>query len=62
MDTGAFDFVHELGPQPSGPQAANDLAVLDAGLLEGKDVHRSDDLAFHAANLGDGHHPAAAIP
>ena len=48
MNAGSFDLVHELRPQSGRPQPADNLAVLDAGLLEDEDVGHGDDITFHA--------------
>ena len=48
-----FDLVHKLGPQTRRAQAANYLAVFNAGLLEDKDIGHGNDVTFHATDLSD---------
>src|SRR5215211_2382281 len=52
IDVGDLEPVDELRPDAGRLHPADDLAVLDAGLLEGEDVLHDDDLAFHFLDLG----------
>src|SRR5690242_5143663 len=56
VDTGGLDLFDELRAQAGWSDAANDLASLDACLLEFEDVGHGNDFTFHAldfGNLGD---------
>ena len=48
-----LELLDELGPDPGRLEAALDLALDDAGLLEDEDVLHDDDVTFHALDLGD---------
>ena len=47
------NFSTNLGRMPGRLEAALDLALDDAGLLEDEHVLHDDDVAFHALDLGD---------
>src|SRR5688500_7077014 len=53
MDAHHLELLHELRPDPGRLEAALDLALDDARLLEDEHVLHDDDVALHALDLGD---------
>src|SRR6202008_3581970 len=53
MDAHHLELLDELRPDPGRLQAALDLALDNARLLEDEHVLHDDDVAFHALDLGD---------
>src|SRR5512145_803272 len=60
-DAGRLDPIDELRPQARRHQPANDLSVLNAGLLKREDLRHRNDIAFHALHFRDGYDAAGAI-
>src|SRR4051812_20871367 len=61
MDAHRLELLDELRPDAGGLQAALDLAVDDAGLLENEHVLHDDGVALHPLYLRDVHDLARAI-
>ena len=53
VDALRLELLDELRPDAGRLEAALDLAVDDAGLLEDEHVLHDDDVTFHALDLGD---------
>src|ERR1700704_1613197 len=62
VNTHDLELLDELGADPGRLEAALDLALDDARLLEHEDVLHDDDVAFHALDFGDvGDLPGAVL-
>src|SRR5262245_4976139 len=61
MDAHRLELLDELRTDTRRLQAALDLAVQDAGLLEHEHVLHDDRVAFHALDLGDVDDLAGAV-
>src|SRR5688500_4689480 len=60
-DAHDLQLLAEPGPYAGRVEIALDLAIGDAGLLEGEHVLEHDHFTFHALHLGDGGDLARAI-
>src|SRR3954453_17559779 len=61
VDIGDFESRHELRSDSSWLHTADDLAVLNARLLEREDVLHNDDIPFHSLNFGDSRNLSRAV-
>src|SRR5687767_4227591 len=55
-----FQLIDELGPDAGRLDSANDLAIFDARLLEGKDILKDNNLALHTLHLRNSNDLSAA--